>query len=209
MMDWPGVSTYFPRHLPPSFLQLETSTWTCFLGSGVIWSLNRSHLKYQICPAAYCQTESSPVFLCSYITGRTYRMAVVFSFPHTGAPEQEYRQRHKKKDRCRVYSYPTPLYVPVQLYSYPTPLYVSSPLFVQLNSYATLHPSAAVSIYQNWSVFLFLIQPLTSLYKCTMFPLSNKSWFESNRLWPILNCHAISKNTITWYTKRTHLSQKL
>ena len=109
-----------------------------------------------------------PSFLCSYITQRTYRMAVVFSFPHTGAPEQEYRQRHKKKDRCRVYSYPTPLYVPVQLYSYPTPLYVSTPLYVQLNSYPTLHPSAALSISKLKCI---LIQPLTSLYKCTMFPL--------------------------------------
>ena len=99
-----------------------------------------------------------------FFVHNTYTLAVVFSFPHTGAPEQEYRQRHKKKDRCRVYSYPTPLYVPVQLYSYPTPLYVSMPLY----SYPTLHHSAALSIYKLECI---LIQPLTSKYQCTMFPL--------------------------------------
>ena len=83
MMDWPGVSTYFPRHLPPSFLQLETSTWTCFLGSRVIWSVNRSHLKYQICPAAYCQTESSPVFyaLISLGAHTRWKLCLVFHIP--------------------------------------------------------------------------------------------------------------------------------
>ena len=119
---------------PPSFF---SPTWNLnFNLLSLIWGyLELIQIASEISNLSSCLLSNwvKPSFLCTYITGRTYTVAVVFSFPHTGAPEQEYRQRHKKKDRCRVYSYPTPLYV-------------STPFYVQLNSYPTLHPCATVSL---------------------------------------------------------------